>query len=67
VNDQIALYRQARTLLQAIDRSSQEALVDADRRFPRGLVVLSPLLAKYERGERRLDVVEFLEVAYALA
>jgi transcriptional regulator with XRE-family HTH domain len=28
---------------------------------------LQTFVSKYERGERRLDVVEFLEVAHALA
>ena len=55
-------YRRLRELLISARRSqglSQEALAER-------LSIVQTFVSKYERGERRLDVVEFLDVAAAL-
>jgi len=57
-----AKYRRLRELLIEARRSrglSQEALAEK-------LARVQTFVSKYERGERRLDVVEFLDVADAL-
>jgi transcriptional regulator with XRE-family HTH domain len=57
-----ARYRRLRELLVEARRAqglSQETLAQR-------LLIVQTFVSKYERGERRLDVVEFLDVAAAL-
>lgn len=56
-------YNGFRTLLIEARTSSGLTQIDLARKLGRP----QSFVSKYERGERRLDVIEFLEVASALA
>jgi transcriptional regulator with XRE-family HTH domain len=58
-----ARYRRLRTLL--IDARRAQKLSQADVAEKLGRV--QTYVSKYERGERRLDLIEFLDVAAVLA
>jgi transcriptional regulator with XRE-family HTH domain len=56
------LHRQLQDLLTKLRKSKNLTQADLAARLGRP----QPFVGKYEGGERRLDVVEFVEVAYAL-
>jgi transcriptional regulator with XRE-family HTH domain len=56
------LHRQLQDFLTALRKSKSLTQADVAQKLGRP----QSFVAKYEGGERRLDVVEFIEVAYAL-
>jgi len=57
-----AQYRQLCRLLVARRKAAEMTQIDVAQRLKRP----QSFVAKYERGERRIDVIEFLEIADAI-